>query len=389
MGHEVTVITPSKHKKGHTYRNSGLTDERILTSWPGLKGESLLRRTLSQAIIALGMVQRLVKSRAELKNVDLIIGTVPPLPTSAVTAIAGRWLKKPYCIDLRDAWPDLLQNFSEWDRALGQKRPRQALLESIVLGPIGRVTEFAINKSITQSRAIIVTSQDLACELEQRFRDAHGDKPEVFIVRNVFPSAVEPGDLTRPVKRKGELHVLYAGNLGRAQNLRNAIRAASVAMNHGLKVTLRFVGAGAARDSLEKYAEEMEVPVEVCPQRPPSSMAEVYNSCHTALVHLTDWEPLERAVPSKTYELLSLGIHISGVVGGETARLIKELNAGHVVEPESPEALAEMWLELDRNPSLLETSKAGKAWVENERTCIAPNTMAQVLNHMQRNVVEN
>lgn len=67
-----------------------------------------------------------------------------------------------------------------------------------------------------------------------------------------------------------------------------------------------------------------------------------YEWADTALVHLTDWEPLDKAVSSKTYELMSVGIHISGVVKSETARIIKLFEAGDTVSPENPHELAEL-----------------------------------------------
>lgn len=40
---------------------------------------------------------------------DLVIGTVPALPTSVVTMLTARIIGAPYIIDLRDAWPELLR----------------------------------------------------------------------------------------------------------------------------------------------------------------------------------------------------------------------------------------------------------------------------------------
>jgi len=98
-----------------------------------------------------------------------------------------------------------------------------------------------------------------------------------------------------------------------------------------------------------------------------------YQWADTALVHLSNWAPLERAVPSKTYELMECGIHISGVVAGETADLIQRLDAGHVVEPDNPWALADLWISLSTNRTLLDVSSCGRDWVRNERKESAKN----------------
>ena len=101
-------------------------------------------------------------------------------------------------------------------------------------------------------------------------------------------------------------------------------------------------------------------------------MQESYRWADTALVHLTNWDSLEVAVPSKTYELMANQIHISGVVAGETARLIETLHAGDVVPPEDPRALADLWVALAREPKRLDISDQGKTWVEYQREEVAP-----------------
>ena len=73
------------------------------------------------------------------------------------------------------------------------------------------------------------------------------------------------------------------------------------------------------------------------------------------------------------------GIHISGVVRGETARLITELGAGDIVPPNDPSALARLWIELARDRARLEVSEKGKRWVESQRTETAPVALLGLL----------
>lgn len=94
---------------------------------------------------------------------------------------------------------------------------------------------------------------------------------------------------------------------------------------------------------------------------------------------LTDWEPLEREVPSKTYELMSSGIHISGVIQGEASDLIRSLDAGHVVPPESPLELALLWQKLAADRSLLTISSRGSDWVNQQGRIAVPKALTQVV----------
>ena len=119
--------------------------------------------------------------------------------------------------------------------------------------------------------------------------------------------------------------------------------------------------------------------VEVFGRVPPDQLQQHYVWADTALVHLTDWPPLSKAVPSKTFELMALGIHITGVVSGEAAQLIDELGAGSVVSPENPRLLAETWTTLGRDRSLLIPDAQAAAWVEEEFSKTGPTQFLRLV----------
>lgn len=142
--------------------------------------------------------------------------------------------------------------------------------------------------------------------------------------------------------------MLYAGTLGRAQDLQNAVKALRLCVQQGVNVQLRFVGSGAAKPELQRISKNLGSAVSFEPRHPADSLEEYYQWADTALVHLADWEPLKRTVPSKVYELMEAGIHISAVNQGEAATIITTFNAGSVVRPNDPKALAELWTQLVR-----------------------------------------
>lgn len=342
-------------------------------------GNSLIGRAISQAVIALGSLVTLVKNRRALRDVDVVIGTVPALPTALVAALAARMLRKPYAIDLRDAWPDLLDDYRNWNRATGDQRSARdsvlLLAMPIVKFAAGRV----FSRILRQASAVIVTSNHLKEHLERELR-AHPaySGAKVSTIRNVFPPETIPKEKNSRGKRAG-LRVLYAGTLGRAQNLRNAIDAASLLLDGKYNVELKFVGTGAGESDLKSYAHSRGVPVSFEEVRPAQSLEDFYMWADTALVHLTDWEPLSRAVPSKTYELMAHKLHISCVATGEVADLVTDLKAGHVVPPERPIELSELWVNLIDNPQLMQIDGSGEAWVTKERDEIIPDRLAEVL----------
>lgn len=397
QGHRVFVIAPStKDLKEQRIRSwirlfgtllkrdleeVGTSGERIHWAASISFGNSLTGKALSQAMSAISMlVIPLTHPRYFLdEKPDVIIGTVPALPTAFVTFLVSRWLRVPYIIDLRDAWPDLLRYGRHWNSGVGEKSWREKILTRGPLQMLVHATEWALNKALNEAAGILTTSELLQEHLERSLASARGGGRKLFAtIRNVFPSRGVPKVVLHRNLENG-LNVLYAGTVGRAQRIDNAVQAARIAKDKGFKVNLKIVGEGASWQTVRQKAIDSGSNVEVLHSVGELELKELYEWADTALVHLANWEPLERTVPSKTYELFSNMIHVSAVASGETAMLVRSLGAGSVVDPGSPSDLAKLWISLIEQPSLLEIGESGRAWVNHERELVAPSRLEAML----------
>lgn len=393
-GHEVCVVAPpprnshsapdrSQNDKAGKCLTEGVAGETIFRSSTYRVGNSITSKAASQLLIACSQVRTLVKNRKAI-NPDLVIGTVPALPTAGVTWIASKIFKRPYIIDLRDAWPDLMAEASSWNIGVGAPSIREKLAKNGPLQMLTRTSTRALNYFLRGAKAILVTSSTLKASLESRRElSRRGINPGVTVIRNVFPVASRPTERKGRDHKNGHLNVLYAGTIGRAQNLQNALEAASMAKDQGLQIHMVFVGAGAARELLEERARELDVDARFIRLKPAELLNAYYDWADTALVHLARWEPLQRTVPSKTYELLFNRIHISGVVEGEAADLIASLGGGDIVQPENPSALANLWVSLDSDPNRLKVGTAGREWVICERDEATPERLLRLLKQVE------
>ena len=403
-GYQVLVIAPPPHYArkislktwvgrifaGSDFVEVGPSGEKIYRSLYLPAGNSLTMRAVSQAVAALGSLLTFVSKGKDLKSFrpDVVIGTVPALPTAVVAMLGAKSLNVPYVVDLRDAWPDLLNEVDKWNNGLGQKSLRERVLRRGPLQVISFLTAKAIDYSLNHSSALIVTSGLYAEEMRKRLALNQAQSKPITVLRNVFPvksgvssvekSRLQPSD-SGDLGRAESLRVLYAGTLGRAQGLENAIRAAELALDRGVKVELRLIGAGAARFELEKRARRSRANVSILDRRPAEELGALYSWADTLLVHLADWESLEYAVPSKTFEFFEIGKHITGVVRGEAAQLIEQLAAGDVVEPEDPEELASLWCSLAQNPRRLEIPERARLWLKEEREVNTPEKINDLL----------
>lgn len=401
-GHEVFVVAPPPHYQRkmtlaewwksrrssdgpHTGMEIGPAGETIYRSDFFPAGPSLTQRAFNQATVALGSIGAVLRRGGAVRKFqpDVVIGTVPALPTAVATQAVAKLLQAPYIVDLRDAWPDLLEEAGSWNKSTLKTSMRERILRRGPLQIVSFLTRRAIDRSLKRAEAIIVTSAHLEDELRKRpaLKTRSGD-PLLTTVRNVFPAETQFEKDSTPQPPNGHLKVLYAGTIGRAQNLSNVLRAAELAREQGLEISLRFVGAGVSRRALQQDAKRTGLDVTFDARQDAANLAKYYSWADTALVHLTDWEALQRAVPSKTYELMSAKIHISGVVAGEAAELIQTLDAGDVVEPENPRALAELWLKLAGDRSVLTRSDRARDWVVHERTSVAPQRFLEIVENI-------
>lgn len=400
QGHEILVIAPPPHYQARESLSSwvrnlrscnslrskmgrGPVGETIIRTGYVPAGSSLTGRMVNQASVAVGSLYVSMKRSGHLKkfNPDIVIGTVPALPTAPLSFLVSKMLGVPYIIDLRDAWPDLLRQSDRWNSGV---RPNSIGEEILLKGPfriLSYVVRLTIEFVLARATAIITTSSELEVHLQEKYSHRRvWLKKEFGTIRNVFPSEIDYLKEARLSAETDHLNVIYAGTIGRAQKLQNAIQAVKKAQERGTQVNLRLVGTGAAVSALKTMVKDLQLnSVDFIERVRADELSEHYEWADTALVHLTDWEPLSRAVPSKTYELMSIGLHISGVLSGESAALIDSLEAGDVVLPEDTEALADLWCELARNREKLRVSSQASMWVENERKVVVPDRLSKII----------
>ena len=200
--------------------------------------------------------------------------------------LVGRIFNRPYLIDLRDAWPDLLDYSSAWNAGTGRKSLRERVLRRGPLQIVSKLTHISLQFCYEHSTAMILTSDHLKQRLSERMEgNGLGPKPDLATIRNVFPPRSTPEiKETKPTGDK--LRVLYAGTLGRAQQLSNAIEAVRIAKARGCAVELHLVGAGATSAALRKMINGTGLPVQIYRRLGAEEMADHYEWADTALVHL-------------------------------------------------------------------------------------------------------
>lgn len=353
-GHTFTVVTPPPH-----YPAGKVSDKNREAFKPGSSAieaygaevfrtkylnhrSDIVTRTSDHLVAAydsLGVAKRAAKRHGK---PDVVIATAPGIPSLIAGRRIAKAFKTPLITEMRDAWPDLVTHTAGLTGGGGPSKWAKKLIHE-------RITDWQLHSS-----QVVTTTQRFADVLEER-----GVRRPV-VIRN-GTSIERYSDIP---ERTGDskLHLLYMGNMGRSQGLDTVIQAASLLRNKGVPVAVRFVGHGADKPRLRQLNKSLGWPVDIRDEVEPDEVQQHYAWADSLVVSLRNWEPFEWTVPSKLYEALATGRHITGLLAGEAASVLTDARGGTVIEPGNAEALAEFLRSLEADRSRLCVPSAALEW---------------------------
>jgi colanic acid biosynthesis glycosyl transferase WcaI len=248
---------------------------------------------------------------------DVIYAYHPPATVAFPAWLLARRFGAKVVYDIQDLWPDTL-------RATGM------VANARVLSMVGAWCRW-VYRAVDH---IVVLSPGFKRMLVGRGVPAE----RVTVIPNW---ADEFTGMTVPRPRE-TFDVLFAGNLGRAQDLGTVVRAAAIVRD--LRPNVRFVlmGNGLEREHLQTLADELGAGnVEFTGHLSPIDAAGRMRAAGALLVHLRRDPLFEVTIPSKTQAYLDAGRPILMGVAGDAADLVRRAGAGVCFAPGQPEALAE------------------------------------------------
>jgi glycosyltransferase involved in cell wall biosynthesis len=250
------------------------------------------------------------------------------LVTLGAVARLGRWFRGvPFVLDVQDLWPE-----SIFQSGMGA---------SWMLWPIRYICDFAYRGA----DRIVAQSDGFRAELVRR-----GVEPRrIEVIHNwmdesslLGPAAAADLDEHEDLKLSGRFNIVYAGNLGAAQGLENAIQAASITSRLNPRIQWVFVGNGVRKGVLKAMASDIAPRSTLfLPARPQSAMPALACRAEVLLIHLRDSALFSITIPSKVQASLAMGRPVIAVVSGDSARLVELSGAGFVCAPGQPARLAD------------------------------------------------
>jgi colanic acid biosynthesis glycosyl transferase WcaI len=327
-GLDVTVITGTPNYptgkvydgykvEWHRRERQGRTDVHIVPVYPSHDGSSI-RRLLNYATFG---VSSLIRALMIGRRHDVLYAYHPPMTAALSAVIAAKLLRKPVVVEVQDVWPDSLAATGMADHPA-------------IMSIVGAMARFVYRNS----SAIVAQSEGFKRVIAER----GGQLETITVIYNWTSHSFEQSTVAKSLGNDDLFHVLYAGNLGPAQDLDTLLDAAQLLAVSLPTARIHLMGAGQSEAGLKARVLESAIPNVVFHPLQPRNEVDGYLRAADALIVILKPDPLfDITIPSKTQSSLAIGRPIIMAVKGEAAGLVVEAGAGECAEPGNAKSIAD------------------------------------------------
>ena len=265
------------------------------------------------------------------RSADLVYVYHPPLTVGLAAALSKYIRRWPIILTIQDLWPDTLKTTG-------------MINNPVVLKIIGWSAVWLYRKA----DHIIVQSWGFKKQILKR--GVKELKTSVIINWTNEVSNVNSPNVPN-FNEKHQFRVLFAGNLGPAQDLYSVTKAAKILYKSNPSIGFYFLGSGIEKVKLQKYVRENNLEnVVFWPRVSSKDVMPYLLGADALLVHLENDPLFSITIPSKTQAYLYAGKPIIMGVSGDAAYLIRKSGGGLVVTPSDPYCLSDTIKKMSEMP---------------------------------------
>lgn len=256
------------------------------------------------------------------------IATTPPVVPAMLVRLASYLSSKRYIYHCQDIYPEAL--------VVGNVKSAGALTNFLK-----RIDK----KNVATASKVIVLSHDMLRTLAER-----GVKTDnISVINNSYLGSVPV--IEGAVKRSEIIKVVFAGSLGRFQNLDNLVQAIAQVDDKD-RLEFLFIGDGVKRKSIEDYCQSQSLNnVRFLGQQSFEDTQKMLLDCDFGIISLAP-HIIDYAYPSKTSTYLVNGLKLIAIVEPESelAQFVVDNDIGLVSEGDSVDAISDVFASvLDKN----------------------------------------
>lgn len=141
--------------------------------------------------------------------------------------------------------------------------------------------------------------------------------------------------------------VMFAGNLGEAQNLENVMAAAKLTRGHK-NIHWVMVGDGRKKPWVDDFVTQngLEDTVHLLGRFPIEMMSSFFEKADVMLVSLKNTLVFNMTLPAKVQAYMANGKPLLGMMNGEGGYIINQAQCGWCIDADDPEAMAKKVIEI-------------------------------------------
>lgn len=333
LGHRVTVITSpvsyltgtAEKRQSHWIERQEQDGATILRAYtyPALH-RSFIHRVLSFSSF---MVSSFFAG-VQVKEVDLVWGTSPPIFQGLSAWALARLKKAPFLFEVRDLWPAFAVQVG-------------VLRQPILI----RASEWLERFLYRQAERVIVNSPGFIRHVE-----THGAR-RVELVPNgadlsMFDPQADGADFRKEHGLQGKFIALYAGAHGMSNDLGVLLEAAALLKEYS-HIAIVLLGDGKEKATLQKQAGEMGLNnLYFIPPIPKTKMGPALAAADACIAILKPIPLYATVYPNKVFDYMAAGRPVILAIEGVIREVIEQAGAGIPVPPGNPQAIAEAILSL-------------------------------------------
>lgn len=342
-GHDVTVLTemPNHPKgiifdgyKGRIFMTESMENFKIKRVWVFVRvKKNFITRLLFYISFAF---MGTLSTTFGWGKYDVVYVTSPPLFVGIIgLALKFFFPKTKFIFEVRDLWPDAAVEMGE----LKNKHFRKF--------------SYTLEKSLYRKADHIVA---VTKRFKQKIIEKGYSGNKISVIRNGSDLSFKPVDVSRELKEKFQIDknfiVIYAGNLGIAQNLTIVLKAAEQLKDEN--ILFLIVGNGPEEALLKDYVKSHYLSnVIFIGEIAKENMSEYFSLADCGLIPLKNIKVFESTIPSKLFDYMSANLPIILGVKGEAKKILEQSETGICYKPDNIDDLVDKILYLKNNEHLL------------------------------------
>ena len=338
-GHELVIVASDlNYQTGQrTVKRQGIYSEQMIDGVRVLRTyiyPSLHRSYFWRIISFFSFMFSSVWTALLVKDVDVVMGTTPPIFQAASALFVAFVRRKPFLLEVRDLWPEFAVDMG-------------VLTNPFIIG-LARWLEMFLYARATH---ILVNSPAYKKYMIEK---GVPEKKITFIPYgtdvDMFNPNVDGSQIRKELGLDDTFAVVYAGALGAANDIYTVLRAADRLRN---EPNIKFVlfGDGKERVPLEREALRLNLNnVTFAGVHAKKEMPFVLASANVCLAILQNIKMFRTTYPNKVFDYMAAGRATILVIDGVIREVIESSNGGVFVQPGDDEKLASTILELSKDP---------------------------------------